>query len=96
MKYKPGDKIKIKEWREIGQLYKSDPIGTIYAYNFPSLIKENFDNKFPDRVVTIKRVECNHYIMEETNFGVVENMIEYKIKVKKYRPIYNRFEILDL
>jgi len=111
MKYKVGQKVKIRTWEDIeynyGCSYPSSILqapmqqGCRYTYHFDKKREEEINEKFPDRILIIKNVfegyERNYYHMVGIGRAWQDYMIECLAKnYKKPEPIYSRFEILDL
>ena len=103
MKYKVGDKVRIKTWESMEKEYEVIEsldksfswikIGiTNFIYDMESLLMSL--NK--DRVVTIKKIVNNrHYFIKEIKYNWVDEMMEdYKEPI--YKPIYTRWELLDI
>ena len=93
MKYKVGDKVKIKTWEKIKEEYRT---------TFSKKIEIYIDNLFPSREVIIKIVHENYYDIELIDpykccFTLRDTMIECLVeKYKEPAPIYDRWEILDI
>ena len=107
MKYKIGDKVKIKTWESMEKEYGlySDNNEMIDCDVGFSWRRENFiKRKFPDRILTIdKRCKNNTYFMNIRNSIWIsnwsDNSIEYslqELEEKTYIPISSRFELLDI
>ncbi len=102
MKYKVGDKVKIKTWKEMEKEYGLSEQGSInhtIGYFFMRTGEDYLNKNFPDRVLTIKKVFINSYSMKNTYWAWIDDMIECLIEDYKEEiviPITNRFEILDL
>jgi len=86
MRYKIGDEVRIKTWKEMRKKY---------GMYFVDSITEEIDNYCSDRVLMIKKDLGNCYTMKNVSdcFWVNDNMIECLVE---YEPIHDRFEILDL
>jgi len=106
MKYKPGDKVKIKTWEQIEE-YQLSNTGSINCDNIIFLLEmeEELNKLNADRIVTIRKIynydyyshDC--YSMEEIGWSWTDNMIEClasEYKTEILEPILTRFEILDL
>lgn len=110
MKYKVGDKIKIKTWKAMEKKYgmvpdRPDCINCIEKTSdfYFCLQDEGWLNvRYPDRILTIKEIDNDAYIVERqfhTADRWTEEMIECSVppKPKKvFKPVKNRFEIMDL
>ena len=68
MKYKIGDKVRIKTWDEMEKEYGlSENVGMIRCVNgFLKKREEVLNKNFPDRVLTIKKVFKDNYIMDKS------------------------------
>ncbi len=79
MKYKIGDRVKIKKDKEIAR----DVV----------IILQKID-----RIVTIKKVLGEHYIMEEVRAHWPEDYVEeLELSTKEFfSPMINRFELMEL
>ena len=67
MKYKVGDRVRVRQWEAMARQYKllsNDNIGIYKEYLYPFL-KTN--KKFCGQVVTIKKIENDCYRIEEDN-----------------------------
>ncbi len=88
MKYKVGDRVRIKEIRE--------------GRNWCKSFRAKFQKIDTPYVVTITEVNCNEegeysYLMKELPDNMVwYNEIESLYEEPTYEPIKNRWEILDL
>ena len=91
MKYKIGDKVKIKTWEEI---YKTIQIK--WNSNFIEYVNKEFNILFPDRVTKIIDIKNGFYYMEDCVWDWSDSMIECLIKEEVYKPILSRYEILDI
>ena len=97
VKYKVGDKIKIKTWKNMEKEYGLAVLGSINN-NIPMIegMEKYLNEKYPDRILTIKEVKWDYYRMEENGYHWADTMIEYKIETEVFEPILTRWEILDI
>ena len=104
MKYKIGDKVKIKTWEEM------EKEAVLIGYNYINLENSSFGfiremekgleqiNK--DRILTITKIEKHSplvevYRVKELGYGWADEMIKCLVE-KVPNPTLNRYEILDL
>ena len=104
MKYKKGDKIKIRSWEELIKLYEVNYFKTVEseAIKFPDGLdfsRGQYDRlieKCPDLVDEIEYVnETEWYHLKNSKVIVLKYAIEYEI-INGIDCINNRFDILDL
>ncbi len=110
MRYKIGDRVKVKTWSKMvseyglqEMFYLEDHSGLI---NFPDGStygpghEYELNKSFPDRVLLIDNIGKHedtgkqHYCMKDMYYCWSDYMIEGADEV--YNPILSRFEILDL
>ena len=102
MKYKIGDKVRIRTWEDMEKEYGLNEGGNIKAslgnnLSFIDVMEKKLNRKFPDRILTIKEIKYSNYKVEEMAFGWTEDMIECLAKdYVEIVPIHSRFEILDI
>ena len=107
MKYKVGDKVKIKTWKEMVEEFGPNEWKDIHRpLLFLPRTERELDNLETNRILTIKDVKdnvpaCGYecYIMKEIDYICTDEMIkclveEYKKEIEK--PITSRWEILDI
>ena len=95
MKYKVGDLVKIRTWKEMEREYGIDEHKRIKSkYIFFSEKREKLLNDLSsDRVVEIYKIDRNYYFIK--NFIELWKWTDYMIE-ELAEPINSRFEILDL
>lgn len=100
MKYKVGDKVRIKTWRELAEKYNcSSAYQTIpcpFGYNRSMEI--DVQNLGTDRVLTIEKVTNNDsYSMEKISWTwsdeMIKELVEYHYII--FDPVEPRFELID-
>jgi len=111
MKYKVGDKVKIKTWEVMKTEYGETQITSIYKHikdenkvHFIPEMEDILNKRFTDRIVEIQIVDyedstfsCPVYRMQGINYGWKDYMIEGLVKEHiESEPIHSRFEILDI
>ena len=101
MRYKVGDKIKIKTWEEMEKEYGITKYRCINCiYPFSSNMEEILEELNTNRIVTIKKINKynnSYYYMKELGYCWRDNMIKYLVQeYKEPEPIASRFEILDI
>ena len=109
MKYKVGQKVRIKTWESMEKEFGVNKSGNI-KFNldetccFVPSMERLLNEVSPDRILTIRKLEHTSddekiYHMKEMTLGnLLEETIEYSLAEleKTFTPINNRFEILDL
>ncbi len=106
MKYKVGDRVKIKTWEELEKEFGVDSEGV--DINTPPFARVWYsrqmetilNDKFSDRILVIKAIKDDYYYIME---GMSSNWVweDYMIKElseKMYmtlEPIETRFELMD-
>ena len=104
MKYKIGDKVKIKTWKVMEKEYGLDENRNIQSQNYKFTIdmEREINAKFPDRILTIEEIKeeikSDFYRMKEINYGWVDEMIEGLATPPTISlfPTTKRFQLMDL
>ena len=106
MKYKIGDKVKIKTWKKMEKEFGLNKFGNIFVKNSIDFYKNKekaLVNASIDRIVEISEIK-HHYAIGgyyhlkdiSNNFIWLDEMIECLYTGEIDEPIYSRFEILDI
>jgi len=105
MKYKIGDKVRIKTWKGMEKEYGLNHLGSIQNhYNtcrFTRYMESLLNANCPDRILEIRKIngsESCYYMKnipckKDIPCNWSDDMIEEKIIPE---PIYSRFDILDI
>ena len=107
MKYKVGQKVIIKTWKEMEKEFgcrkcQNKSIIINCHHGFLKAREDILNKYFPDRILKIKKVEKEYYTMEGKLCGYstwwTDDMIKYKYlePIPIEDPILTRWEILDL
>ncbi len=109
MKYKIGDKVKIRTWKDMQGEYgltKCHSIQCVEDMSFTNGMEGQIKQKFFDRILEVDGekyhfAELGHntdyYKMKGSNYAWCDEMIECLAEdYKEPVPITNRFELLDL
>jgi hypothetical protein len=80
MRYKIGDRIKIRTWENMMKEYGSFPDGKEIMLDSPlyfaSEVEEEINKNFPDRILTVLSAVSGFYTMEKTIHAFTDEMIE--------------------
>ena len=111
MKYKAGDKVKIKTWEQMEKEFGLDQFnnldrevikGEAVPVAFIKEMEREINKNFLDRILTIKNIvrhsnEDYYYQMEEIGYYWDDGVIECLVEgYKESVPITSRWELLDL
>ena len=93
MKYKAGDKVRIKTWKAMRKEFGLDRDNEYI--NCSCHFIQDMEEQLPkDRIAIIKSIKNEHYTMKELDWSWSDDMIERL--APKPSPIESRFEILDI
>ena len=103
MKYKIGDKVKIKTWDQMekeyrcwGGIYSSEGKYIGCKCNFVQEMEIDINQNHPNRILIIRKKVSGDYLMEESEWRFSDDMIECLAEdYKESVPVNNRFEIMD-
>ena len=106
MKYKPGDKVRIKTWEQMEKeygLFSPTQINVEKGSGpFTKVMENNINEYYPDRIFTISDIVTSSpdfYFMEKIGWNWTDNMIECLVsdfKEENFISITSRFDLLDL
>jgi len=100
MKYKVGDKVKIKTWKDMQEKYGLNSIKNINCreiWIFTRGMEEYLNKSNTKRILTIEKIDDDYYSITGSNHTWSDEMIEcLASEYKEPEPILTRFEILDL
>ena len=108
MRYKVGDRVRIKTWEEMEAEYGTNTNGSIRCdiiFVFVPKMEKELNELKTDRTLTIRKINelYKYYFMKETtgyfwNDKMIECLVEdYKeTEIEIFEPIISRFEILDI
>jgi hypothetical protein len=105
MKYKVGDKVKIKTWDQMKKEFGLSPNNSESIdcrYGYMKRMERDLLNTVPDRIVTIKDIrEDSFYRMDIEGYSywnwsddMIEGLAE-NINLNIFEDISNRFELID-
>jgi len=106
MRYKIGDKVKIKTWTRLEKEFGKTLNNSINTHcHFSSYMERFLREYIPNRIVTIAKIDYfnNSYKIKASgkeyaykNYDYSDDMIDGWEIEKIYEPTYSRFEILDI
>jgi len=100
MKYRIGDKVKIRTWKSLEKEFGlSGPGIDCQRFGVLPCMEDSLVKLECKRILTIKGFdeENNFYTMEEISYIWTDEMIRELVKrTEAFEPILTRFEILDI
>jgi len=96
MKYKVGNKVKIKTWEKLEEEFGLDEDGDINLEPcFNKNMEEDINEDYPHRILEIKEIYEECYFMEDIRWVWSDEIIKCLVVDTEDR-INSRFEILDI
>ena len=112
MKYKVGDKVKVRTWEDMKNLYGLNPENyydvehKMYfkrilvpgggGFFFDESMEIYVESNYSDRIVQIIKKNNISYHVDESNWNFQDYMIEGIVEIDERDIIQSRFELLDI